>query len=193
MRLSSFVNAGGRRPLSAMTPCGAPMMVLSNKTTFFNYEAMGFGKVSRQRAKETVAWEVKKLGSIEEYFDKLMRRRHESDTGVINLPRRNFEDVMNQYVKTEEDYEHLLGAFYNYLGHRNSFPQVSTDALLKKALALDKPELAYPLIGNHAELLIHPHSTLMKSFLKNVLKTKEYDQLKAFFDVTRGRYMLQRP
>ena len=165
-------------------------MVLSNKTTFFNCEAMGFAKVSRKRAKETIAFEVKKLGSVEEYFDKLMRRRHESDTGVINLPRRNFEDVMTHYVKTEDDYEHLLGAFYNYLGHRNTFPQLSTDALLKKALALNKPELAYPLIGNHAELLIHPHPKLLKSFFKVVLRTKEYDQLKAFFDVTKGRYML---
>ena len=84
-----------------------------------------------------------------------MRRRREND-GVINLPRRNFEDVMHHYVKTDTDYEHLLEAFYNYQGHKNTFPQTSTDELLKKALKLEKPELAFILIGNHAELLIHP-------------------------------------
>ena len=65
---------------------------------------------------------MKKWESIENYFDKLMRRRPESEQGVINLPRKNFEDVMNNYVHTEEDYTALLDAFYNYVGHRNTFP-----------------------------------------------------------------------
>ena len=117
---------------------------------------MQFSKVSRSRAKETLAFEIKKLGSIEVYFDKLMRRRRETETGVINLPRKNFEDVLNHYVSTEEDYEQLLVAYYNYLGHRNTFPQKTTDALIMKALHLEKPELAYGLIGNHQEFMIHP-------------------------------------
>ena len=99
-----------------------------------------------------------------------MRRRPESATGVINLPRKNFDDVMNNYVHTEEDYLALLDAFYNYLGHRNTFPQTSTDTLLKKALRMEKPELAFPLIGNHAELLIHPQAKIMRSFMKMVLE-----------------------
>lgn len=41
---------------------------------------------------------------MEDYFDKLMRRRHVSDTGVIDLPRRNFEDVIQHHVRSEEDY-----------------------------------------------------------------------------------------
>ena len=52
------------------------------------------------------------------------------------MPRRNFEDVLNHYVKTEDDYKQLVGAFYNYLGHRNSFPQTVTDGLLQKALKM---------------------------------------------------------
>lgn len=51
-----------------------------------------------------------------------MRRRPESEKGVINLPRKNFEDVLKNHISTEQDYTHLLDAFYNYLGHRNTFP-----------------------------------------------------------------------
>ena len=39
-------------------------------------QTMQFAKVSRNRAKEVLAFEIKKLGSIEIYFEKLMRRRH---------------------------------------------------------------------------------------------------------------------
>ena len=83
---------------------------------------MSFARVSRSRAKNTLPYELKKAGSIEAYFEKLMRRRYTTESGVIDLPRRNLEDVLNHHVETEEDYKQVLGAFYNYLGHRNSFP-----------------------------------------------------------------------
>ena len=137
--------------------------------------------------------EIKRAGSVEVYFNKLMQRRRETETGVINLPRRNFEDIMNHHVKTEEDYQDLVGAFYNYLGHRNTFPQTVTDTLLLKALKMDKPELAYELLGHHAELLIHPKASIIRQFFKHVAKSGDYDRLKAFFEVTKGRYLLQRP
>lgn len=49
--------------------------------------------------------EVKKAESIESYFERLMRRRPVSDTGVINLPRRNFEDILKNHVNTGDDYK----------------------------------------------------------------------------------------
>ena len=138
-------------------------------------QTMQFGRATRKRAKEVLAFEVKKLDSIEMYFDKLMRRRNETPTGFIDLPRRNFEDILKHHVHTEEDYSQMLSAFYNYLGHRNSFPQESTDALLTKALTLKKPELAYDLLGNHAELLIHPRAKVIRSFFNFVTQSGEWD------------------
>ena len=125
---------------------------------------MQFGKATRQRSKALLEYDMRKLDSIQAYFDKLMRRRHESDKGVVDLPRRNFEDILKRHVHTEEDYNQMLDAFYNYLGHRNTLPTESTDALLTKALTLKKPELAFGLIGSHAELLIHPKARVMRSF-----------------------------
>ena len=87
----------------------------------------------------------------------------------------------------------MISVFYNYVGHRNTFPQQSTDALLSKALNMNKPELAYELIGNHAELLIHPRASLMRSFFKRANNGDDYEQLKSFFEVTKGRFFLQRP
>ena len=122
--------------------------------------------MSRQRTKRVLEFEVKKADSISDYFERLMRRRHESAAGHINMPRRNFDDVMKNHVHTEEDYEQLLGAFYDYQGHKNTFPQKSTDALLEKALSLGKPELAFDLIGYHQELLIHPTPKIVKAFFR---------------------------
>lgn len=89
---------------------------------FTMQQSRSFGRVSRSRAKSVLANEIKKAGSVEVYFSKLMQRRRETETGVINLPRRNFEDIMNHHVNTEKDYQDLIGAFYDYLGHRNTFP-----------------------------------------------------------------------
>ena len=100
---------------------------------------------------------------------------------------------MINYVHTEEDYNALLDAFYNYLGHRNTFPQSTTDNLLKKALQIEKPELAFPLIGAHAELLMHPQTRIVRNFMKAVVQEDDYEKLKAFFEVTKGRYFLKRP
>lgn len=55
---------------------------------------------------------------------------------------------------------------------------------------MDKPELAYELLGHHAELLIHPKASVIRSFFKYVAKDGDYDRLKAFFEVTKGRYFL---
>ncbi len=56
-----------------------------------------------------------------------------------------------------------------------------TDAFLTKALTLKKPELAYDLIGNHAELLIHPKAKVMRSFFNLIADRGDWEQLKAFF------------
>ena len=78
--------------------------------------------MSKIKAKNNLKYEMRKAGSVEQYFDKLMQRRRESPNGVIDLPRANFEDVLSDHVHTEEDYKATLVAFYNYLGHRNHFP-----------------------------------------------------------------------
>ena len=81
-----------------------------------------FGRASRQRVKQVLSDDMKKLDSVEGYFDKLMRRRRESSRGAIDLPRRNFEDVLKGHVRTEDDYKQMLDVFYNYVGHMNTFP-----------------------------------------------------------------------
>ena len=65
---------------------------------------------------------MRKTGSVEQYFEGLMKRRPESSSGVLNLPRANFDDILRDHVHTEEDYKAILSAFYNYLGHRNHLP-----------------------------------------------------------------------
>ncbi len=72
---------------------------------FMPIQSMSFARVSRARAKNTIGYELRKAGSIEAYFEKLMRRRHTSETGVIDMPRRNLEDVIKGHVHTEEDYK----------------------------------------------------------------------------------------
>ena len=65
---------------------------------------------------------MRKCGSVAQYFDQLIKRRPESANGVVNLPRANFDDIVNDHVHTEEDYKATVEAFYNYLGHRNHLP-----------------------------------------------------------------------
>jgi|688.fasta_scaffold2244420_1 hypothetical protein len=56
-----------------------------------------------------------------EYFEDLMRRRLANASGYINLPKANFE-AMVQRAKTDEDLVVLKDAYCNFLGHRNLVP-----------------------------------------------------------------------
>ena len=56
---------------------------------------------------------------------------------------------------------------------------------------MKQPELAYDLLKYHAELLIHPSPRVVRSFFTHA--KVDYEKLKAFFEVTKGRYFLQRP
>ena len=64
-------------------------------------------------------------------------------------------------VKSEDDYLIMKDAYYQYLGNRNIMKENFMDQLLLKALEIGKPELAFDLIENHAELLIHPKRSVM--------------------------------
>ena len=184
----------GTRIVNPVTSMALIRPLACTQTLFNSYEQRSFAKVARKRAKFVLNQQMREMdGSVEEYFDKLMRRGRETEKGVIDLPRRNFEDVLRDHVHTEQDYKDLLGAFYNYQGHRNTFPQTSTDNLLRKALELEQPSLAYELIGNHAELMIHPHPKLIRSFFRAVLEQNDYEKMKEFFETTKGRYFLNRP
>lgn len=85
-------------------------MMLFNRSTpsmsmlLTSVQARCFARSTRSRVKDVLNKDMKKLASIEGYFDKVMRRRHESEGGAIDMPRRNFEDVLHHYVHNEDDY-----------------------------------------------------------------------------------------
>jgi len=70
-----------------------------------------------------------------EYFEDLMKRRLANASGYINLPKANFE-AMVQRAKTKEDLTVLKDAYCNFLGHRNLVPQKTLDKMMLKALEI---------------------------------------------------------
>ena len=72
---------------------------------------------------------------------------------------------MVKKVESEADYEVVKDAYYQYLGNRNLLDQKQIDEFLMKALDIGKPELAFELIKNHAELLSHPNPNVLQAFL----------------------------
>lgn len=55
---------------------------------------------------------------MDRYVDLLMKRRPESKWGVINLSKAHFRDLIKK-AETEAHFKSLLGAYYNFIGHRN--------------------------------------------------------------------------
>ena len=62
-----------------------------------------------------------------------------------------------------------------------------------KAVEIGKPELAYDVLKNHAELLTHPTEEVIGAFLNHAKQQEGFDSLKGLFDATKGRYLLKRP
>lgn len=59
-------------------------------------------------------------------------------------------------ASTEKDFESLLQAYANYIGHRNILPQTYIELLVKKALDLGMPEAVLIMFRDHEYLLFHP-------------------------------------
>jgi len=129
--------------------------------------------------------------SLAEQFDQFMRTRASEKTGNINLPKSNFK-AMVAGVKDEADLETMKDAYMNYVGHKNLLPQSTIDGLFYKALEVGHPSTMLNFLNHHAELLYHPSPKVTSAYLAHYLE-QDFDQLKAFFKATEGRYMLQRP
>jgi hypothetical protein len=106
---------------------------------------------------------------------------------------KGFFDKLVKKMQTGEDVQTVLNAYCTYLGHRNILNQEQTDAFLMKALEIGKPEQAFDMIKFHAELMVHPHHRVLSSYLDHFVALGDYAKLKALFDVTKGRFLLDRP
>lgn len=124
------------------------------------------------------------------YFDDFMRRRPQSSGGYISLAKENFRKMVEK-SKHEADLKTLVYAYINFLGHRNLVPQTYLDQMLLKALELQHPEVMFEIIQNHSELIYHPSANVLKQYIE-FLEPK-YDQLKLFFEATKGNYFLLLP
>ena len=71
--------------------------------------------------------------------------------------------------------------------------QALTDAYLLKALEIGAPENALDMFKFHAELMIHPHNRVVSKYLDFFTATNNYAKIKAFFEVTKGKFLLDRP
>lgn len=49
------------------------------------------------------------------------------------------------------------------------------------------------MIKYHAELMVHPHHSVLQKYLDFFVKQGDYNKLKAYFEVTKGRFLLDRP
>lgn len=131
-------------------------------------------------------------GDLAAYFEDLMRRRPQSAGGYINLPKENFK-AMVERAANEKDLATLVNAQVNYLGHRNILPNAYVDAMLLKALELGKPEAMLEVLSLHSELLYHPSTQVIQSYLDFFLAAPYDPAFKAFFKAVRGNYLLSKP
>lgn len=117
------------------------------------------------------------------YFDDFMKRRPHSKGGYISLAKENFK-AMCLKAESQADFETLLNAYANYIGHRNILPNRYTDIMLTKALDRGQPETMLDMFRYHSELLYHPRPDITLQYF-NFFVAKDYESLKAFFDVVK--------
>ena len=60
---------------------------------------------------------------------------------------------MANNAKTVNDFQTMVFAYVNYIGHRNILPYKYTDIMMEKALENGVPEVVLDMYRYHAELL----------------------------------------
>ena len=64
---------------------------------------------------------------------------------------------MAERAKTENDFQTMVFAYANFIGHRNILPYKYTDFMMEKALENGQAHVVLDMYKYHAELIYHPH------------------------------------
>lgn len=126
------------------------------------------------------------------FFEEEMKKNQHNPEKPIVLGAGTFEKLIKR-MQSAEDVKTVLNAYCNYIGHRNVLKQTLTDNYLLKALEIGAPEQALDMFKFHAELMVHPHNRVVSKYLDFFTATGDYAKIKAFFEVTKGRFLLDRP
>ena len=130
-------------------------------------------------------------GDLAAYFEDLMRRRPQTATGYINLPKENFKRMVER-AQNETDLNTLVNAHANYLGHRNILPHSYVDLMIKKALEMGNPNTMLEVLKLHAELAYTPSVSVLASYLAHYAQGP-YEEFKGFFNTLKGNYYNVKP
>jgi hypothetical protein len=117
-----------------------------------------------------------------------MRKRPQSKGGYIYLAQDTFNTMANR-ARTEADFQTMIYAYVNYIGHRNILPYEYGDLMMLKALEHGVPEAVLDMYKYHAELLYHPNPSITQKYFE-YFRDKGYDSLKNFFTTIKGNHFL---
>ena len=98
--------------------------------------------------REEDANKINKL-DLASYFDDFMKRRPASKGGFINLAKENFKKMVGK-AESQKDFETMLDAYINYVGHRNLLPNRYTDLMVRKAIEKQVPETMIDMFRFHS-------------------------------------------
>jgi hypothetical protein len=120
-----------------------------------------------------------------------MRRRPQSTSGYINLPKENFKKMVER-ASNATDMGTLVNAHANYLGHRNILPHSYVDMMLKKALEIGQPDTMLEVFKLHAELAYTPSVEVLAAYLDHYSQGP-YEKFVLFFAALRGNFFNVKP
>jgi len=78
------------------------------------------------------------------------------EDGEYNIHPKHLSNMLD-LVKTKEDFDTVVEAYYNFKGHKTSFSNNTVDKLVVTAVRIGQPEKVFDIINHHHYLLYYPH------------------------------------
>jgi len=128
--------------------------------------------------------------SPRQYYDELLEMEYFDEDGEFNINPKHLSNMLD-LVKTEEDMDTVIEAYYNFKGHKTDFSNRIVDKLIVTAVRLEKPEKIFDILNYHNYLLYYPHTKTVNIVLNQLITSNDIGMLNTFLGIIKTRKLIR--
>jgi len=112
------------------------------------------------------------------------------EDGEYNIHPKHLSNMLD-LVKTKEDFDTVVEAYYNFKGHKTSFSNNTVDKLVVTAVRIGQPEKVFDIINHHHYLLYYPHIKTVNLVLNYLVSSQDSGMLHNYLGIIKNRKLIQ--
>ncbi|KRW98691.1 hypothetical protein PPERSA_00279 [Pseudocohnilembus persalinus] len=128
--------------------------------------------------------------NVHQYYQDLQRFASVSDRGILDLQQSQFQNMIT-LLKTKEEAQIVLDAYYNFIGHRVQLSQTLQDQFIQKLVQVEAAELTHDIIENHNFLMYYPSTQTIEKIIESFSENQDTENLEKILKAIKNNLLLK--